>query len=224
MAKVKKSDFIELDYIGKLKDGRVFDTNIEDVGKKENIQKNDYKPLIVCVGENQVVKGLDKNLDGVEAGKDYTFEISAEDAYGKKDPKLVRIVSKNIFTKQKLNPYPGMQITAEGMMGMVRSVSGGRVFVDFNHPLSGKDLTFDIRVKKIIKEVKEKVQGLLSSLLMLDPSKYKLEITGKKLKIIPEFKLPDVMLNSVTEKIKKLVPEISSIEFVEPKKESTTSE
>ncbi len=224
MVKIKKGNFISIDYISKFSNGDVFDTNIKEAGEKNRIQKKDFQPLIICVGENQVIKGLDKKLEGSELEKDYTFEISTEEAYGKKQSKLIRVVSKNLFTKQKMNPVPGMQINAEGSMGIVRSVSGGRVFVDFNHPLAGRDLVFDVRITKLLKDPKEKAQSLFQSLLMLDPSKYSIEIEGDKLKIKSKFEIPDMMLNIAKDKIMKLVPEINSIEVSTNKKEATTSE
>jgi FKBP-type peptidyl-prolyl cis-trans isomerase 2 len=224
MEKIKKGDFIELDYTGKFKDGKIFDTSVKEVGDKEHIQKKDYEPLTVCIGEGQVILGLDKQLEGSEVEKNYTFNIKTEEAYGKKNPKLVRVVSRALFTKQKMNPYPGMQINAEGSMGLVRSVSGGRVFVDFNHPLAGKDLIFDVKILKILKETREKVEAMLKSFLMLPKDKYKVEIKEGKLKVTSEIKFPDMMLNAIKERISKLIPEIKEIEFSEEKKEATTSE
>jgi FKBP-type peptidyl-prolyl cis-trans isomerase 2 len=224
MVKIKKGDFIELEYTGKLINGKIFDTNVKEVGEREHIHKKDYSPLFVCVGEKFVIKGLDEKLESSEEGKDYTFEISTEEAYGKKNPKLVRIVSKAIFTKQKMNPHPGMQINAEGMAGLVRSVSGGRVTVDFNHPLAGKDLIFDVKIVKLIKEPVEKVDGLLNSFMGLPKDKYKLVLKESKLNIETEIPIPDHMLDFVKGKISKLVPEVKSIEFSTKKKEPTTSE
>ena len=224
MVKVKKGDFIEVDYTGKLTSDKIFDTSVKEVGEKEHIHKQTYEPLTVCVGENQVIKGLDKRLEGTEEEKDYTFEIPKEEAYGQKDPKLVRVVSKSLFTKQKMNPYPGMQINAENMMGVVRSVSGGRVFVDFNHPLAGKDLIFDVKIIKIVKDPKEKAKALLKSLLMMDPKMYSLSIEADKLKITSEMKLPDAFLNIMKEKLPKLIPEINSVEVSEAKSKATTQE
>ena len=117
-----------------------------------------------------------------------------------------------------------MQINAENMMGVVRSVSGGRIFVDFNHPLAGRDLIFEVKIKRILEDAKEKVENLLGAMLRMDPSKYNLEIEGKKLKIKSEINLPDVFLNIIKEKIPKLIPEINSIEFIEEKSKATTSE
>ena len=224
MVKIKKGDFIELEYTGKLASGKVFDTNVKSVGEKEHIHKKDYSPLFVCVGEKFVIKGLDERLVSSEEGKDYTFEIPSEEAYGKKNPKLVRVVSRALFTKQKMNPHPGMQINAEGMAGLVRSVSGGRVTVDFNHPLAGKDLTFDVKIVKLIKEPVEKVDGLLNSFMGLPKDKYKLVLKESKLNIETEIPIPDHMLDFVKGKISKFVPEVKSIEFSTRKKEPTTSE
>jgi len=224
MESIKLRDFVELEYVGRLSNGRLFDTNIKEVGEKEHLHKHDYNPLFVCVGERFVIKGLDKRLEGCQEDKVYTFNIPAEEAYGKKDPKLVRVVSKSLFTKQKMNPYPGMQINAEGMAGLIRSVSGGRVFVDFNHPLAGKELIFEIKVTKIIKDVKEKVEGLLKSFMMLPQDKYNFDVMDENLKIEVDFEMPSNMINFFKDKVLKMIPEIKSIEFSVKKKESTTSE
>ncbi len=224
MVKIKKGDFIELNYTGKLSDGKVFDTSVEEIGKKEGINKPKFDPLVVCVGNGQVIKGLDKRLEGIDVDKDYTFEISTDEAYGKKDPKLVRVISKNIFTKQKMNPYPGMQINAENMAGIVRSVSGGRVFVDFNHPLAGKDLVFEVNVIKVLIELKEKVGAALTGYLMLAPDKYDVEVKEKNIEINFKFAMPETMFDVLKKKIKEMLPEIEEISFKNPKNESTTSE
>lgn len=224
MVEIKKGDFIEIDYTGKFSDGRVFDTSVEEIGKKETINKTKFEPLVVCVGTGQVIKGLDKRLEGTEVGKNYTFEIGTEEAYGKKDPKLVRVISKNIFTKQKMNPYPGMQINAENMSGIVRSVSGGRVFVDFNHPLAGKDLVFEVNVKKILTELKEKVEATLGGYLMLNPDKYDVEVKEKNVAINFKFAMPETMFEVLEKKIKEMLPEIGELKFKNSENESTTSE
>ena len=79
MAKIKKGDFIELDYTGKFTNDQVFDTSVKEIGEQNKLQKPSYEPLIVCVGEGQVIKGLDKNLEGSETEKNYTFEIETEE-------------------------------------------------------------------------------------------------------------------------------------------------
>ncbi|MBR5954738.1 MAG: peptidylprolyl isomerase, partial [Methanobrevibacter sp.] len=65
------------------------------------------------------------------------------------------------FKKQGMTPYPGMRISAEGGEGKILTVNGGRVKVDFNHPLAGKDLVYDIEVTEIIEDAEEKIKSMI---------------------------------------------------------------
>ena len=148
---IKQNDFIELDYIGRIKEGNhIFDITNKEEAKKNKIfnEKAEYGPVKVVIGEKQLVKGLEDFLIGKEVGK-YTVELTSEKAFGKKNPKLMKIIPTNVFIQQNIKPFPGLQLNLDGLIGTVRSVSGGRVIMDFNHPLAGKDLTFKIKVVKI---------------------------------------------------------------------------
>ncbi|MCH7623074.1 MAG: FKBP-type peptidyl-prolyl cis-trans isomerase [Nitrospinae bacterium] len=126
--KVKKGDFIEIDYVAKLKDeNKIFDLTSEEIAKKENIynEKFTYKPLVLCVGERHVIKGLDSALIDKEVGKEFTLEVEPEDGFGKKDGKLIQLVSTGVFTKQKIRPFPGLQVQIDDMTGIIKTVSGG---------------------------------------------------------------------------------------------------
>ncbi len=65
------------------------------------------------------------------------------------------------FRKQGMKPEVGMAITSDGTTGIIRSVSGGRVRVDFNHELAGKNLVYNIQVVKIIDDDVEKVKSMI---------------------------------------------------------------
>src|SRR3989338_8236930 len=98
----KKGDFIELEYTGTLKEeGVVFDTTDETVAKDNQIHnaQTQYGPVIVCIGEGHVIKGLDENLVGKVDGE-YEIIIAAEEAFGKKNPKLLRLLPLSAFRKQ----------------------------------------------------------------------------------------------------------------------------
>ena len=56
-----------------------------------------YGPIIVCLGEGQLLKGLEKELEGKEIGKEYTIELTPENALGKKDAKLIRLIPVSVF-------------------------------------------------------------------------------------------------------------------------------
>src|SRR3989338_7931190 len=147
MAKTKEKDFVEIDYVGRIKESnQIFDLTDKALAKKNNIYNENakYGSRIICLGENQILPTIDKFLIDKEVGENYTLELKPEDSFGKKDSNLIKIVPSDILKKQKINPFPGLQIHAGGLIGTIRSVSGGRVTIDFNHPLAGKNLVYDI--------------------------------------------------------------------------------
>ena len=78
---VKKGDFVKIEYTGRIKiTGKVFDTSDEEIAKTKKIHNPslNYGPLTICVGEGNVMKGLDAQLEGKEINKDYEVDISAE--------------------------------------------------------------------------------------------------------------------------------------------------
>ena len=214
MVKCKKGDFIELDYTGKIKDSEtIFDTTNVKVAKESGFFREGvkYEPVVVCIGENFVVKGLDKELEGKEIGKDYKVNVNQENGFGKKDAKLLRIISKGKFTKEKINPFPGLVVNVDGLNGMVRSVTSGRVVVDFNHPLAGKELDYEFKIIKIVKDVKEKLNSVLKLLLGLD--NFESEVKEGKALVKTKTKIPSEIEKKLEKEVKKLVPGIKSVKF-----------
>ena len=150
--KIKLHDFVEVEYTGKLPDGLVFDTTVAEVAQQHNIHsdKMKYGPATVCVGEKQLLPGLDEQLVDKEVGKEYTVTLPPEHAFGKRDVKKVKIIPMNTFREHKTEPHPGLQIDVDGEVGTVNNISGGRVIVNFNHPLAGKELEFHVEVLNIV--------------------------------------------------------------------------
>src|SRR3989338_2964288 len=162
MEKVSKKDFIEIEYTGKIKEGNIiFDTTDEKVAKENNLHGHDFSPAIICVGEEQILKGIDHNLEGKDVGKEYEFDIKPEDAFGKKNAKLIQLIPTSKFKQQKIQPMPGMQLNIDSMVGTVKTVSGGRTLVDFNHPLAGKELLYKVKINKKITDGEEKLTGYI---------------------------------------------------------------
>jgi len=208
--KVKKGDFVELDFIGKVKDtDTIFDLTSEKEAKEHNIYnpKQTYKPVIICLGENEILKELDQELIGKEINKTYKIEIPQEKAFGKKNPKLIKLIPANVFKKQKISPFPGLQINMDGIMGIVRVVSGGRIIVDFNHPLAGKNLEYTIKINKIITDKKEKIKAIIK----IDA---KIELKNNELKI--EQNIPEKLQEILKKQIKKHISGIKKITFLKP--------
>jgi len=157
MTKTKKNDFIEIEYIG-YANGEIFDTNIKE--KAKEFGDIEVKPLVVCIGQEMVVKGFDKQLEDKEVKKQYRIEINPEEGFGKRNPSLIKTIPMSAFRQQNLNPAPGMMLNLDGMIAKILSVSGGRVITDFNNPLSGKDIEYEFTIKKVITDDNEKINSL----------------------------------------------------------------
>lgn len=204
---IKKHDFIEIDYTAVIKEGNiVFDTTEEKVAKKENIfGKNiKYKPAVICVGEHQVPEGLDESFIG-KNNEEYQVTLHPEKAFGKKDPKLLHLMSQTSFRKQNINPYPGLQMNIDGMMGTVRTVTPGRIIVDFNHPLAGKEIIYKVKILRKVEDEKEK----LDSLLEFYVKDFKSEIKNKEAIIVA--KIPLELHEIIKKKILSLINSIEKI-------------
>lgn len=161
---LKQGDFVKINYTGKIKEsGKVFDTTSESVAKESGIYdaKVQFKAVPIVIGARHVILGLDEALVGMEVGEKKVVEIPPEKAYGMRDPKLVKVVPLKDFKAQKMTPYPGMRIEADGRVGKVQSVGAGRVLVDFNYELAGRALEYEVNVEEKINKLEEKIRLLL---------------------------------------------------------------
>lgn len=213
MDKIKEHDFIELDYVGKIKEtGDVFDTTKEDIAKANDLhnEKTKYGPVIICVGEHNIIQGLDKAL--LETDKDnFTVELAPEEAFGKKTMKLIQLLPTAKFRKENIMPQPGLQINVDGNFGIVKTVTGGRTMVDFNHPLSGKDVIYDIEIKRIVTDAKEKIDALLKNNLGI--ASEKTTITEGNASVELKIELPKEVSEVISKKITDIVTVVKKVDF-----------
>ena len=212
MVRVKKGDFVELDYVGRIKgSNQIFDLTDESLARKNGLYNPNmkYGPRIACIGEGDLIKGLDNYLIDKETGKNYNIEVGKKEAFGERDSKMMRVVSSSIFLREKINPFPGLQVNIDGMFGTIRSISGGRVVVDFNNPLAGKDLIYDVKINRIIDDNILKISSILLNGIGLDENDYKIEEKAGRIDI----KLKKDIDENVKEKIKKAVKELVKIDI-----------
>jgi len=155
---LKKGDFIEIKFTGRIKGGKIFDSNIKEDLASAKIQGNP-SGFVFAVDEGMFVKGVDKFLVGKELGE-YNIELKPEDAFGKRNPKLIQMVPLRNFIESKMNPIPGAMFNFDGRLAKILTVSGGRVMVDFNNPIAGKEVEYKIIIEKVIDDVKQKVDAL----------------------------------------------------------------
>jgi FKBP-type peptidyl-prolyl cis-trans isomerase 2 len=216
---IKEKDFVEINFTGRLKStGQVFDTTDSEIAKENNLGEGNFKPLIICVGQGHLIKGLENWIKGKEKGKYTKIEITSDNAYGKKDAKLIRMIPSQQFIKHGIKPEPGLQINIDNILGTIRTVTGGRCIVDFNHPLAGKDLEYDIEIIRIVEEKKEQIESLLKLLANLDS---KITIKDNKAEIKLSIDVPEEFLNQLKEKIKELTGIEAEFLFEAKKKEES---
>jgi len=204
---MEKGEFVKLDYTGKLDDGEVFDTTIEKVAKKNDIynEETHYHPITICIGEQFVVPGLDKDIEGKNIGK-HKVSLKPEEAFGKRNAKLLNLIPLKKFREQNLNPQPGMELNIDGMRGIVKTASGGRVIVDFNHPLAGREVTYEYEILDKVTDKKEQIESLLHLVGISG------EVSVKDKVATIKGGLPEQLHKNLKEQIKKLV-DVEDVKF-----------
>ena len=121
-------------------------------GKVEDSSK-ERGPLEFKAGSHQVIPGFEKALMGMKTGEKKSFKVNPEDAYGQVDPAALQSVPRSQLPAE-LTPKAGMMLTASGKDGQsmpvkIVEVKDDVVVMDFNHPLAGKTLNFDVEVVEI---------------------------------------------------------------------------
>lgn len=214
--KIKKGDFVEIDYTGTVSDDKqVFDTTKKEVAMANNLShKEDFKPVVICVGESHILPALDAEIEGKTAGN-YKFDLEPEKAFGKKSAQLLKLIPMNVFKKQDIQPFPGLEVNIDNNFGIIRTVSGGRVIVDFNHPLSGKNISYDVEVKGLVTDKKRQLESILQ---MNGVHINSTSIKDGNAIIVLEHEIPEEVKKALNEQLKKLVG-ISKANYVVKKQE-----
>lgn len=221
---LQKSDFILIDYVAKVKEtGEIFDTTIEETAKKEHLYKEGdvYEPKLVVIGENWVLKPLDESLTAMEIAKPAVIEIAPEKAFGQRDPEKVKRVPLKQLLARDITPSVGLRIEYSGKNATVRSIGAGRVLLDFNPPLAGKTLLYDVTIKKKLDTIEEKITALIHRRIPNVEEK-KFEFTPKQKTVtieMPEdaFYLEGVQIakRGIAMDIQRFFPETTTVKFVE---------
>jgi FKBP-type peptidyl-prolyl cis-trans isomerase 2 len=220
---MKKGDFVEIDFVGRLETtGEVFDLTSEEDARKEGIYnpKQKYKPSLVVIGSNMAVPGVEKSLEHMQVGDEKEFSVPPGEAFGQRDMKMIRIFSMSKFIKEKISPVPGMFVDIDGMRTKVLSVAGGRVRVDFNHPLAGKTLLYKVKVVRQLTDTEEKAQSLLSYYGI----KCEVKIDGHTLNIETDKPMSEFLKKFSGENVMKWIPEIKSVAFSDKEAAKSVSE
>ncbi len=222
---VQKKQFIEMEFVGKLKDsGEVFDTS--DPKKAAALGLKNIKPAKICVGEKMLPEKFDSYLVGKEVGKEYSLELSPKEAFGERKADLIKTIPLRIFREKGVQPYKGMLLNIDGSIVKIISASGGRVIADFNNPLAGKNIIYEFKIIRIIDDLKEKVNIFFNSFLKLKPKNVIIEDKKALLELSlskKEFKFYQELFKTLASKFKELTSldiELRNSEREKEKKEN----
>jgi len=138
MTEIKSGDTVRIHYTGTLTDGSTFDSS------------EGRDPLEFEVGSGQIIPGLDKALPGMTAGEKKSVTIAPEEAYGPVHAEAMQVVPRGEIPDDiPLDLGTQLQVqTPDGqaMVVTVANVTEAEVTLDANHPLAGKELTFDFEI------------------------------------------------------------------------------
>ena len=136
--KVGSGDTVKFSFVGRLEGGSIFDTSDE--------------PISIEIGAEKLIRGLDKEILGMVRGEKKEITVSPEEGYGLEDPSFVGTIPLEAFKKNNIEPQIGIMLRTPHGNCHVTGVSDKGVEVDYNHPLAGKTLIFDIKIEEIIKK------------------------------------------------------------------------
>lgn len=141
MSKVKEGDTVKVHYTGTLKNGEVFDTS------------QDREPLEFTLGQGQLIPGFENAVIGLGVGESTSVDISSEEAYGEEREDLIINVPKDQLPSE-VEPQVGMQLQVNQQDGQpvpvrIKEVGETELTLDANHPLAGKDLSFEIKLVEL---------------------------------------------------------------------------
>jgi len=179
---LQKGDFVLVDYVMRVKDtNEIIDLTIEEVAKKEKVYREDgiYEPALIILGEGRILKGIEEELYKMDVGESKVIEVPPDKAFGERDPGKVKIVNARDLTKRGITPRVGARVELDDGVAIIRRAEGGRVVLDYNHPLAGRTIVCEVKIVKKIEDVKEKIRELVHTRIKrVDKEKFKIDISN----------------------------------------------
>ncbi len=145
-----------------MKEGVVVNVKVKSFANNELFEDVEKK---VIVGRGFLLKGLDDALLSHNVGDEFVVELSVNNAYGPRQRGLIKMIPFKFFISNNINPVRGLLVNIDGLLGKIISVGAGRVMVDFNHPLAGKDLRFEVKIIGLVNDLNELVRVVVNSVI-----------------------------------------------------------
>lgn len=163
---MEKNDIVYIDYEVWIKeDSKLYDTTKEELAREHGIYEPsiNYGPRAIILGKEQTFKVVEDSLMKAKVGEEYEVNIPPEDAFGKRDAKLVELLPISRIIRMGITPDVGKEVEINGKKGIVTFVTASRVRIDFNHPLAGKTLSYKYTVVKKAEKPEEKIRGIIDA-------------------------------------------------------------
>lgn len=177
----QKGDYVLLEYtVVDKDDNKVVETTIEDKAKEAGIYRPDevYEPRLIIIGETRLFEPLEQAIMNSNEGQEVTVEVSPDKAFGQRDASKVRVISIREFYRYGKLPRVGDIVEINNQQARVVSITGGRVTLDFNHPLAGKTLIVTAKVVKKLETTEDKIRYLIRQYIpRIEPEKINVELS-----------------------------------------------
>ena len=207
---MKRNSIVLVEFTGReAETGRVFDTTSEATAKEAGVYRENavFAPVPTIVGKGDLLPGLEDAVLEMNEGEERKLALGPAKAFGERKKELVVIVPLQEFRKRGIQPLPGL----------VQTISGGRVRVDMNNDLAGKEVEYDLKVVREVRDSKEKAQLLTEKFFPLK-EKAETRLEGEVLAV----KLPKELAKEIapfmepfTKMIKDVLPEVKKVEIVD---------
>jgi len=140
MTSISPESTVELFFEIRLLDGAIVDSNY-------NKQAATFK-----IGDGNMLAGFEAVLMGLQAGDKQVFKLAPEQAFGMSNPSNMQTIGRSKFTDMELEEglVVSFQDPSGELPGIIASFDEQNVVVDFNHPLAGKDLEFQVEIVNVV--------------------------------------------------------------------------
>lgn len=214
-----------VDYVMRVKDtNEVIDLTVEEVAKKEKVYREDgvYEPALIILGEGWILKGVEEELYKMDVGESRVIEVPPDKGFGERDPNKVKVVNARELTRRGITPRVGARVELDDGVAIVRRAEGGRVVLDYNHPLAGRTITCEIKVVKKIEDVREKIRELVHvRIKRVDKEKFKIDLSSDgvvTIELPPEaftYEGLQYAKRGIAIDISRYIPGVSAVKFIE---------
>lgn len=199
----KENDFIKIEF-DIYANGKLVQTTDKKKADVAKIELNIEGPQTIVLGKQFILKALDDDIlqNNLESN---SLDLTPVQAYGKRDKNFIKTFPKSAFDEQKLRAVVGMSYDFNGNIGIVKTVVGGRVMVDFNSPLAGKDIKIDYKIVGKVEDLKEKLEFILNTVLGLPKENFEVVINEKNIIL-----KGSSQLKALSSKLKQIFEEFAS--------------